>query len=100
SFSVRLPKVLPIELPGHAGRHATEYAGVGRKRKRNVSQLIDSHSGGDGDCRDLRDLDRPFADDVTTENLVRRAIDDQLAEAERSPVDDRACGRDEVDRRG
>jgi hypothetical protein len=70
-ISVRLPKILQIKLPGHAGRHATENAGIRRKRKRHVGQLIDLHSGGDGDRRHLRDLDRPFADDVATENLVR-----------------------------
>ena len=92
--------VLQVELPCQARRHAAENACVCWKRKRNASELVDSHSGTDGDCRDLRDLDRPFADDLTTENLARRAIDDQFAKAERAAVYDRARGRIEVDGRG
>ena len=51
--------------------------------------VIDGHFGGHRDRRHLRDFDGPLADDVAAEDLTRAAIDHELAESARAPVDDR-----------
>jgi len=77
--SVRLPGLMLIELPCHAGRHATQDASIGGKRKWHMSEFVDSHSGRHGDRSDLSNFHGPFPDNVTTEDLVRWTIDDQFA---------------------
>ncbi len=96
-LSVRL--VLLIELSRDGARQAAENSCVGRERQRHVSQFAHSHPGRHDNRRDLRNLDSPFANDVATEHLVRRAVDNQFAKAERPPVDDGARCRVEMDRR-
>ena len=96
---VFLPAYFQIELASRACRRATEDPGVGGKREWNPCQLIDPHSAGNGNRRHLSDVDRPLADDVAAEDFVGRALDDQLAEAGRPPVDDRARSRVKADNR-
>jgi hypothetical protein len=90
---VWLPTQLEIELPGRACHGAAENPGVSRKREWNLSKFIDAHSGGDRYCHYLGNVYRSLANDVTAQNFMRCAVDDQLAKTRCSPVDDRPRGR-------
>src|SRR5439155_22134526 len=61
---VRLPVRFLIELASRARCDANEDPGVRWKRQWNLSQLIHPRSGGNGNRRELSDLDCPFPDDV------------------------------------
>ena len=71
-----------VELASYAGRHATENAGVSRKRKRNSSQFVHAHASRERDGRHLSNLDGPLANNVAAQDLVGRTVSDQLAKTE------------------
>ena len=56
-----LPTHFQIELACRAGRHASQYSCVSRKRERNTSQVVHPHPRCDGYRRHLGNLDRPLA---------------------------------------
>ena len=95
---IGLPAQLQLEFSGGARSSANQDRGVGRVGEWDGHQLIDSHLRGDGYCRRLDDVDRPLADNMTSQYLARLAVDYQFAEAERPPVDNRAGGRVEIER--
>jgi len=65
-----------------------------------LRQVIDAHVARHGYGGQLSNLDRTFANYVTTENLSRSPIDDQLAEPSRSAINNRAGGGFEIDAGG
>ena len=71
-----LPGQFQIELASRTCRNAAEDSGIRRKREWNLSQLVHPHSGGDDYCCYLRDIHRPLTNDVTSEDVVGRAVDD------------------------
>src|SRR5467141_696597 len=74
-----LPTHLQIEFACRAGRHASEYSCVGRKRERNVRQVVHPHVRSDGYRRHLGDLHCPLANNMAAQYPAGRAVDDQLA---------------------
>src|ERR1700730_18579990 len=83
-----LPTHLQIEFACGAGRHASDYSCVGRKRERNVRR--------DGYRRHLGDLHCPLANNMAAQYPAGRAVDDQLAKTYFAPVNDCACSRVEA----
>ena len=78
---------IEIESSRRVNSRANQYDRMGWVSERDARQIIDSHPGGDGDRRDLDDIDRPLADDVAPQYLASLAIDDQFAKTERTSVD-------------
>src|SRR5947209_8185759 len=89
-----------IELTSRTGGHATKHSRVGGKREWHTGQFVYPHPSGHGYRRHLGNLDRPLANNVAAQDLVRRAVGDQFAKAEGASVDDRARRRVEVSNRG
>src|SRR5262245_18928345 len=90
------PDHFQIELTSRARRRATQDPGIGGKREWNLSQIIHPHSGGNGYRRHLGDIYRSLTNNVAAQNFVGRAVDDQLAETGRPPVDYLPRGRIEA----
>src|SRR4249919_2240636 len=81
----------------HGGcRHTSEYSCIGWKREWNLRQVIDPHACGYDYPRHLRDLHCPLADYVAAQYPVGLAINDQLAETDFVPINDRTCSRVEA----
>jgi hypothetical protein len=69
-YLVRFQTDFQIELACRDPRHASQYPCVGRKREWNMSQVIHSHSRGDGYRRELGDLHCSLADNVAQPNIL------------------------------
>src|SRR5262249_21874158 len=85
-----LPQHCQAELECHLARRIDQDPCVSRKRKRDTSQVLHSHSPGNGNRRHLDDVHRPLADDMAAQYFGGLAVGDQFAEANLVPVNDRA----------
>ena len=76
-----LPAYVQIELAGRGASCVREISRICRKRERNLSQFIDPHPRRNSHCRDLCNLYRSFANNVTAQYLRGLAIDNELAKS-------------------
>ena len=95
-FLMWLTTHFQIEFACRAGRHASQYSCVGRKRKRNMSQLVYPHPRGDDYRRQLGDLHCPLANNVAAQYATARTVNYQFAKTHRAPINDCARGRVEA----
>ena|SRR6516162_7837397 len=94
---MRPPTYLKVQLQGCLHRSNNEYLSVGRKRDLDARQVINPpHSRRERDGCDLYNIDSSLANDVAPQYLISRAIDNQLAKSEGSPIDGSAGGGVEV----
>src|SRR5262249_2608953 len=89
---VRLPTHFQVQLVCGLDRRADKDPRVCRKRQRDTPELVDTHSGSDGNCRNLRNVNRALPDNVTAQDLSRVPVNDELAEAQLATVDDCTSG--------
>src|SRR5262249_19352764 len=96
---VCLPTYFKIELSRRLGRYASQYSSVGRKRQRNISQVVHPHPRCDGYRRHLSYLYCPLSDNVAAQHPTSLTVDDQFAEAHLAPINYRTRGRVETHNR-